>query len=50
MSIIYTCVKCDRDMTNKDLELRGDHIKCIHCGYRVIRKKRNPIVRRVKAI
>jgi len=30
-----------------ELELRGGEIKCIICGYRVLKKIRPPVVKRV---
>lgn len=33
----------------QDLSLRGGHVKCIHCGYRVLRKTKPPVVKRVKS-
>jgi len=32
-----------------ELELRGGGIKCTVCGYRVLKKKRPPVVKRVPA-
>jgi len=48
--IVYECVKCGAKVPLEDLELRGGGIKCIHCGYRVLKKVRPPIVKRVPAV
>lgn len=37
-------------MTEADLKFRGGEVKCIHCSYRILKKIRSPVVRRVKAI
>jgi len=44
----YECVKCQARFDGKEISLRG-RISCPACGYRVIRKVRPPIVKRVKA-
>ncbi len=36
-------------MTLKDLDFRGGRVKCIHCGYKVLKKVRPPIVKPTKA-
>ncbi len=46
--LMYKCIRCGRDTSYKELEMRGGRIKCSHCGYRVLQKKRPPIVRRIK--
>jgi len=48
--IVYECIRCGARVSTGDLELRGGEIKCTVCGYRVLRKIRPPIVKRVKAI
>ncbi|RLI22517.1 DNA-directed RNA polymerase subunit P [Candidatus Bathyarchaeota archaeon] len=50
VSLVYECVRCGAKITTEELELRGGAIKCTHCGYRVLKKIRPPIVKRVKAI
>ncbi len=47
--IAYECVKCGAIVATEELELRGGGIKCAYCGYRVLKKIRPPIVKRVKA-
>ncbi|MBS7644703.1 MAG: DNA-directed RNA polymerase subunit P [Candidatus Bathyarchaeia archaeon] len=46
--ISYTCVNCGSKVTSEELELTPE-IKCPFCGYRVLKKMRPPIVKRVKA-
>ncbi len=48
--IVYECIRCGAKVSMEDLELRGGEIKCTVCGYRVLRKIRPPIVKRVKAV
>ena len=47
--LIYECVKCGAKLTTEELELRGGGAKCTFCGYRVLKKIRPPIVKRVAA-
>jgi len=47
--IAYECVKCGAIVASEELELRGGGIKCAYCGYRVLKKIRPPIVKRIKA-
>jgi len=47
--IVYECVRCGAKVPLRDLELRGGGIKCTSCGYRILRKVRPPIVKRVPA-
>ena len=47
--IVYECVKCGAKVATKDLELRGGAVKCTYCGYRVLKKMRSPVVKRVHA-
>ena len=49
-NVTYKCVRCGTRMTRKDLEERGGENKCINCSYRVLKKVRPPIVKRIKAI
>lgn len=46
--ISYICVNCGAKVTSEELELTPE-IKCPFCGYRVLKKGRPPIVKRVKA-
>ncbi|MDH5634588.1 MAG: DNA-directed RNA polymerase subunit P [Candidatus Bathyarchaeota archaeon] len=48
-SLAYECVKCGAIVSSEELELRGGGIKCAYCGYRVLKKIRPPIVKRIKA-
>jgi len=45
--IFYECVKCGAKVSSEDLELRGGGVKCTYCGYRVLKKIRPPVVKRV---
>lgn len=45
---VYECVRCGRRVGYKELE-RYISFRCPFCGYRVFRKVRAPIVKRVKA-
>jgi DNA-directed RNA polymerase subunit P len=47
--LAYECLKCGAKVPIEELELRGGEIKCTVCGYRVLKKIRPPIVKRVKA-
>jgi DNA-directed RNA polymerase subunit RPC12/RpoP len=46
--IIYECVKCGAEVPLEELDLRGGKVKCIICGYRVLKKVRPPVVKRVR--
>jgi len=46
--IVYECVKCGAKVPTKDLEMRGGAVKCTYCGYRVLKKMRSPVVKRVR--
>ncbi|MEM1538847.1 MAG: hypothetical protein QXW82_01620 [Candidatus Bathyarchaeia archaeon] len=48
--IVYECVRCGAKVSTEELELRGGEIKCTVCGYRVLKKIRPPVVKRVRAI
>ena len=45
----YECVRCGRKVMTSELELRGGGVKCTFCGYRVLKKIRPPVVKRVIA-
>jgi DNA-directed RNA polymerase subunit RPC12/RpoP len=45
----YECVKCGAIVALKELGLRGGGVKCTNCGYRVLKKIRPPVVKRIKA-
>jgi DNA-directed RNA polymerase subunit RPC12/RpoP len=44
--LIYQCVKCGALVKSTELELG---IRCPYCRYRILRKIRPPIVKRVPA-
>jgi len=46
--LVYECVKCGAKVALDELELRGGGVKCTYCGYRVLKKMRAPVVKRVK--
>ncbi len=48
LGIVYECVKCGAKVSLDELDLRGGGVKCTYCGYRVLRKVRPPVVKRVK--
>jgi len=45
--LTYQCVKCGAQVRTEELELRGGGVKCTICGYRVLKKQRPPVVKRV---
>ena len=45
---VYECVKCGRRVDFRELE-RYISFRCPYCGYRIFRKVRAPIVKRIKA-
>jgi DNA-directed RNA polymerase subunit RPC12/RpoP len=45
--LVYECVKCGAIVSSDELELRGGGVKCTICGYRVLKKIRPPVVKRV---
>jgi DNA-directed RNA polymerase subunit P len=45
---VYECVKCARRVPHDDL-MKYISFRCPYCGYRIFRKVRAPIVKRVKA-
>lgn len=48
--IVYECLRCGAKVSTQELELRGVEIKCTVCGYRVLKKIRPPVVKRVPAM
>ena len=46
--IVYECVKCGAKVSKEELDLRGGGVKCTYCGYRVLKKIRPPVVKRIK--
>jgi DNA-directed RNA polymerase subunit P len=47
--IVYECIRCGSRVPSDELELRGGETKCIVCGYRILRKIKPPVVKRVQA-
>ncbi len=47
--IIYECIRCGASVPSEELELRGGETKCTVCGYRVLKKIRPPVVKRIQA-
>jgi DNA-directed RNA polymerase subunit RPC12/RpoP len=45
-TILYQCLKCGETVKSTELELG---IRCPYCRYRVLKKIRSPIVKRIKA-
>jgi DNA-directed RNA polymerase subunit RPC12/RpoP len=45
--LAYECVRCGAKVTTDEIELRGGEVKCTICGYRVLKKIRPPVVKRV---
>ena len=46
--ILYQCISCGEKLTLDQLAMTPE-IKCPFCGYRVLKKVRPPVVKRVKA-
>lgn len=46
--IQYQCLNCGSNVSLEELSLTPE-IKCPFCGYRVLKKVRPPIVKRIKA-
>ncbi|RLI49477.1 DNA-directed RNA polymerase subunit P [Candidatus Bathyarchaeota archaeon] len=46
--MIYKCVRCQKLINVDQLSLMIE-TKCPNCGYRVLRKTRPPIVKKLKA-
>jgi len=44
---VYKCLNCGKDV-EVNLE-RAKKIICPYCGYRILEKKRPPVVRRVQS-
>ncbi|MEM3000324.1 MAG: RNA polymerase Rbp10 [Candidatus Bathyarchaeales archaeon] len=47
--IVYECLKCGSLVSSEELELRGGETKCTVCGYRILKKVKPPVVKRLKA-
>lgn len=46
---VYECVRCGAKVPSDELEMRGGEIKCIVCGYRILKKVKPPVVKRTLA-
>ena len=46
--IVYECVQCGMKISLEQLSITPE-IKCPNCGYRVVKKLRPPIVKKIKA-
>ena len=47
--IVYECIRCGAKVPSEELEMRGGETKCIVCGYRILKKVKPPVVKRVQA-
>jgi len=47
--IVYECMRCGAKVALEELELRGGETKCTVCGYRILKKIRPPVVKRIPA-
>jgi DNA-directed RNA polymerase subunit RPC12/RpoP len=47
--IIYECIRCGAKVPLEELDMRGGETKCIVCGYRILKKVKPPVVKRVPA-
>jgi DNA-directed RNA polymerase subunit RPC12/RpoP len=47
--IVYECTRCGARVPAEELELRGGETKCIICGYRILKKVKPPVVKRVQS-
>jgi DNA-directed RNA polymerase subunit RPC12/RpoP len=47
--MVYECVRCGAKVPSEELEMRGGEIKCIICGYRILKKVKPPVVKRIPA-
>jgi len=50
VKLVYECIRCGAKVFTEELEHRGGGIKCTVCGFRVLKKIRPPVVKRVKAV
>ncbi len=46
--VSYACLRCGARMTYEQI-MSSPEVKCMNCGYRVLRKVRPAIVKTVKA-
>ena len=47
--IVYECMRCGARVPSEELDLRGGETKCIICGYRILKKIKPPVVKRVQS-
>ena len=47
--IVYECVRCGAKVPSDELELRGGDTKRIICGYRILKKIKPPVVKRIQS-
>jgi DNA-directed RNA polymerase subunit RPC12/RpoP len=47
--IVYECTRCGSRVPSEELEMRGGETKCIICGYRILKKVKPPVVKRIQA-
>ena len=47
--VVYECTRCGAKVPTNELSIRGGEMKCIVCGYRVLKKIRPPVVKRLPA-
>jgi DNA-directed RNA polymerase subunit P len=48
-SVVYECERCGTKQTLEEL-MQLPEIKCINCGYRVLKKVRPPVVKKVESV
>jgi DNA-directed RNA polymerase subunit RPC12/RpoP len=46
----YECLRCGETTMGDNIEERNGEIKCIVCGYRVLKKTKPPVVKRVPVV
>jgi DNA-directed RNA polymerase subunit RPC12/RpoP len=47
--IVYECMRCGARNPSEELDMRGGEIKCMVCGYRILKKVKPPVVKRIQA-
>jgi len=50
IGLVYECVRCGANVTTDEIKLRGGEVKCTVCGYRVLKKLRPPVVKRISTV
>ncbi|MBS7644073.1 DNA-directed RNA polymerase subunit P [Candidatus Bathyarchaeota archaeon] len=48
VGVVFECMSCRAHINAEQLTMTPE-VKCPNCGYRILRKVRSPIVRRIKA-